>query len=182
MSEKPEHLGGGEMRCHTDYGALSWLQDELGVTSMYDIGCGRGGQVQEALSLGINAIGVDGDTWGSGKFWGDLPIVVHDYTKGESPLVDAVDLVWSVEFLEHVEEKYINNFMPDLLLGDIVVVTHATPDMPGHHHVNCQEKDYWIDEFAENGLYYSTHLTEQLKVHSTMKKYFIRKNGLVFTR
>ena len=90
------------------------------------------------------------------------------------------DLIWSVEFLEHVEEKYIDNYIDAFKSGKYVICTHAQPGQAGHHHVNCKPKSYWIDLFAKHGLFYSEEFTNQMKESSTMGKPFIKRNGLFF--
>ena len=51
-----------------------------------------------------------------------------------------------------------------------MVVTHAYPGQGGHHHVNEQEKEYWIDIFNKNDFRYDFSLTNKIKSVSTMKK------------
>ena len=41
-----------------------------------------------------------------------------------------------------------------------LLVSHATPGQDGHHHVNCQNKEYWIDCFKKNNF---VELTEETK-------------------
>jgi ribosomal protein L11 methylase PrmA len=57
-----KHLGGHKGRTHIDKGILQFAKEVLDCKSVVDIGCGPGGQVYEALNLGMNAMGVDGDT------------------------------------------------------------------------------------------------------------------------
>ena len=66
-----------------------------------------------------------------------------------------------------------------------IICTHALPDTPGIHHVNCQAKDYWINEFEKYGMRYEEEITNEVKLASTMKKKrgkisFMGKTGLVF--
>ena len=75
---------------------------------MLDVGCGPGGMIELAESVGISSWGIDGDPYVKRQ----TPVIIHDYTLGP---VDAsrlprkqFDLAWSVEFLEHVEEKFID--------------------------------------------------------------------------
>lgn len=158
------------------------MQSQFDVKTMVDIGCGRGEQVQVGLDLGIESIGVDGDIWESNKFWGNLPILVHDYITGPCPDLEgkSFDLVWSVEFLEHVEEQYIPNFMADFQKGKYVICTFAPPGKGGHHHVNCNTAEYWEDTFKQYGFRLDWDLSNTIRAKSTMKKYFMRDNGLGF--
>ena len=74
-----------------------------------------------------------------------------------------VDLVWSVEFVEHVDSQYVDNFMNDISKGKYAIITHAIPEQPGHHHVNCQHIDYWIDVFSRYGFSYDSEETQIIR-------------------
>jgi hypothetical protein len=80
----------------------------------------------------------------------------------------------------HVEERYMSHYMETFQLCNYLIVTHAVPGQAGHHHVNCQSEDYWIDAFDEFGFDYKSHLTQEIRNASTMVKPFIQRTGLVF--
>ena len=101
------HLGGHQGKTHIDEGALQWLVN-LGIKSFIDIGCGPGGMVELANNKGLRTIGVDGD-YTLTRFDPNY-FVIHDYTKGSPIIHEDYDVAWSVEFLEHVEEKYMANW------------------------------------------------------------------------
>lgn len=183
----PEHLGGGERRCHHDKGALRWAIKELGVTSMLDIGCGQGCVSVDAIDMGIDVLAVDGDPGNLHDEWNftrdtKLPFILHDYTTGPVETDRNFDLCWSVEFLEHIGEQYIPNFMSNVQKCKYVFVTAAKPGDGGKHHVNEQHPEYWIDVFLQYGFVYNEQLTSDLKDNSTMKKRFFNRNGLVFVQ
>ena len=180
QNELPDHLGGQNGRSWTDDGSLNIMWN-LGCRKMLDVGCGFGCQVKLAESLGWESYGVDGD-------WTVLPkesnFHLNDYTKGSPTLTYEVDLILCVEFLEHVEEKYMDNYMSTFQdsKAKYLIVTHAVPGQAGHHHVNCQEEDYWLDAFKRYGFEYDETLTKQIREESTMKKPFVARTGLVFKR
>ena len=180
QNELPDHLGGQNGKSWTDDGSLNIMWN-LGCRKMLDVGCGFGGQVKLAESLGWESYGVDGD-------WTVLPkesnFHLNDYTKGSPTLTYEVDLIWCVEFLEHVEEKYMDNYMSTFQdsKAKYLIVTHAVPGQAGHHHVNCQKEDYWLDAFKRYGFEYDETLTKQIREESTMKKPFVARTGLVFKR
>lgn len=165
MSEPGEfftdrHLGGyvvgGDPA--TVYPALwDWTIDDLGVTSMVDVGCGDGVAVRHFRDRGVRVLGIDGVEQD------DPDIVTHDFTTGPYPpgdehgLVDGWtwiaaggDLCWSCEFVEHVEEKYVDNFLQTFGGCDMLMMTHADVGQPGWHHVNCQPALYWIDRIERD--------------------------------
>ena len=177
-SLKPSHLGGHLNRTNLDRPLLEHLKKNHNINSMLDIGCGTGGIKNIADDLKINWFGVDGDP--SIK----LPenTLLHDFAEGEATIDKTFDLVWCVEFLEHVEEKYIPNYMPLFKLGKLAVVTAAPPGWPGHHHVNCREESYWVDVFKNYGLRYNEQLTNEFKGLSQMRKNFFKRAGMVFLK
>lgn len=178
MYDVPPHLGGHENLAQLDEGALDYLTERFSIRTMVDVGCGPPGMVYYARSKGIKAVGVDGDP----SLARDCPVMIeHDYTK--KPLfLGEFDLGWAVEFLEHVEEQYIANFMATFDGCRYVFVTHAVPGQPGHHHVNCQPSEYWIAKFAEAGFKLDPEATDGVRKSSTMWSGFTKHTGLVFVR
>lgn len=171
----PDHLGGHQGQTHVDHGALTYMISKFDVQSMLDIGCGPGGMVEHARSLGLSATGIDGD-------WTVKPDILCDFTIEPAKALSPYDLAWSVEFLEHVEEQYIINFMPAFSWCKYAVVTYAPPGWPGHHHVNLQEETYWVNVFEHFGWIKLWKATDQIRAASTMKKGYMKRTGLVFER
>ena len=182
-----KHLGGHFNITHLDDGALNWLIKDFNVKSFLDIGCGPGGMVNLAKQKGLKVRGVDGDYTLQRDCSADF--IIHDYTKGSCGLKETFDVCWSVEFVEHVHEDYLPNFSQDFTLAKYVVLTYAPPGWPGHHHVNCQPEDYWIQKFGEYGLMYNKEYTKELRYVSTMNtanpriepsNTFVKDRGLFF--
>lgn len=183
----PDHLGGHKNRTHLDHGVLDFMIKNFNVKTMLDIGCGPGGMVSLAREKGIDAYGIDGD------FVVDRPgvnnewVTIHDYQQGPSPFDKNVDMIWSCEFVEHVYEQFIPNYMYDFQRGNFVVMTYSPKN--GYHHVNVKNEQYWIDTFKNYGFQYDANMTRQIKEVSTMnakgkysKKQFVKNNGLCFVR
>lgn len=165
-----------------DSGALNWAINTLGVKSYIDIGCGPGGMVELAESKNLRVLGVDGDY--TLKRYNSDNFVIHDYTTGPAPVTDNFDLAWSVEFVEHVYEKYIPNYMDTFIKAKYVIMTYAPIGHGGHHHVNENTERYWISKFKEYGFTFKIEHTAELRRHSTMNKgshkAFVAKTGLLF--
>lgn len=178
----PDHLGGHLNRTWTDIGALQYLKKNFNILSMIDLGCGPGGMKEIANNLGITWHGVDGD-----PSFKDTPnYTIVDFTKEKYSPTQRYDLCWSVEFLEHVEEQYIENYLPVILSAKYFLCT-ASDNPKGHHHVNVKSQQYWIDLFAYNGLIYDKEETERIKSHSTMKAKggkpsFLQQTGMFFRK
>ena len=160
------HLGGHNNTTWIDEGCLSYLVETFAVASMVDIGCGTGGMKEVAAHLEVDWLGMDGDP--SVRQDG---VLIYDFTKG-CPVQERVqfDLGWSIEFLEHVEEQYMDNYMEVFSRCRHIVCTAAPPGFGGHHHVNEQANDYWIAKFKERGMYYDSAITMAMKKRSTMKR------------
>ncbi len=127
------------------------------IKSVLDIGSGVGVNAKWFLDHGIKAFGIEGfPDYLRHSVLPDGHMFSHDYTKGPFHL-GIFDLGWSSEFVEHVEEKYIPNFMVTFQNCRYACITHATPGQGGYHHVNEQPTEYWIQRFKEAGF---THLEE----------------------
>ena len=131
--------------------------------SIIDVGCGVGYSLQYFKNKGISAIGIDGleDVLTHSP----VPelITIHDYTKDKYVPDRIIDLAWSCEFVEHIEENFVENFMKTFDMCRYVGMTHALPNQPGYHHVNCQLPEYWINLFTIRGFKYMNVETKILK-------------------
>jgi cyclopropane fatty-acyl-phospholipid synthase-like methyltransferase len=172
----PNHLGGHLNVTHVDLGVLDYMIESFGIKSMVDIGCGPGGMEKLAAAKNISWQGIDGDPKMTRE-----SVISHDFSSG--PLkIPVFDLGWSVEFVEHVEERYLPNFMETFDSCSSVFITHAPPKKAGHHHVNCQPASYWIAVFEDWGFVFMEEMTRIARSKSTMTRNFARENGLVFKK
>lgn len=170
------HLGGHKWRCNMDKASLLFLKKKYEVNSMIDIGCGLGGMIWYATYIGIQAVGIEGDS--------SLPqhslIIKHDFTKGVCEIEKYhYDLVWMVEFLEHLDECYLENIIPILLKSKIVFFTFAPKGKDGFHHVNCRSSFYWIRWFKQIGFSIEKASTRYVRLKSSMRRNFVRNTGFV---
>lgn len=150
------HLGG----FHPDGDKATWFPglwkacvDDLGVRSVLDVGCGAGHTVKFFRDLGCRVVGVDGVEQD------DPDIIQWDFTKGPLMTGDEFDLAWSCEFVEHVPEDDVPNFLETFKCAKLVLLTHSEPGQPGYHHVNCQPSGYWIEQFEGIGFEFDGDLT-----------------------
>ena len=174
-----EHIGGHLNRTWVDEGCLRFIYEKLEIKNMVDVGCGPGGMKDIAHSLGIEWTGVDGDP--EVKQEG---VIFHDFNDGKLEGVGEFSLGWSVEFLEHVFEKYQENYMDIFSKCDYVLCTAAQPGWGGHHHVNEQTREYWISVFDSFGLEYDEQMTKEIVSNSTMRrkksKSFMELSGMFY--
>lgn len=182
LSEERPDLGGNVR--HSDAntfcpGLWQYLIDRFAIRSMLDVGCGEGHAVQFFNKRGVWAHGIDGLPANIHR--SVVPIALHDILTG--PYVMPVDLVWSCEVAEHILPQKVGNYIDTLANGQIVAMTHALPDQPGHHHVNCQPDEYWINLMATRG--YSLERTQyvyrEIASKEAVQNYF-QVSGLVFIK
>lgn len=176
----PIHLGGHYNISNLDTGLFDYLKTKYSIKSMLEIGCGLGHQTEYALTSNVYAIGIDGDYTVERKNTDSY--VICDLTQEVPKLDKKFDLVWSVEFVEHLHEKFVPNFMKLFQQGQYAVITHAFPGQKGHHHVNCQQSIYWIDVFYDYGFDYDSEETRKMKQYSTMNFPWMKESGLFFKK
>lgn len=134
------------------------------IKSVLDIGCGTGHTLKWFSGFLCNVTGIEGDPECVAK--AVIPkerMILFDFTKGAPGINVPHDLAWSAEFLEHLEEKYLENVMPSFRLCRYAVITHAEPGQGGFHHVNCRTTKYWIDQFGKHGFRYVDDETQRLR-------------------
>lgn len=172
----PPHLGGHFGNVNKDPAVLRYLVERYDIRSMLDVGCGPGGMLDEAVALGVIAIGIDGDPFVCEQ---DRRIVCHDFTQG--PWAAApYGLIWCTEFVEHVEEVYLGNVLTTFSTGRVLYLTAAPPGFPGHHHVNCQPESYWINLLAQRDWTKDEEATQWVRDNGD--HVFSQRQGLVFVR
>ena len=172
----PSHLGGHQGITHTDAAVLEYIIARHGVRSMLDVGCGPGGMRDLAVARGVSWLGVDGDPQ---VCWSNRAITCHDYTTGPF-LAMPVDLIWCVEFVEHVAPEYVGNFLATFDAGRVLFLTHALPEQEGHHHVNCQPASYWCELLTARGWNEDSDGTNWCRFYATVP--FITATGMLFTK
>ena len=140
-----------------------YIIETLNIKSVLDVGCGMGYAMEEFLKYCDEVVGIDGSPYALENSPVKELIFEHDYKIGELQTEDRYDLCWSCEFVEHVEEQYIDNFLSTFAFAKYVAMTHAVPGQGGHHHVNCQPKEYWIENMKRYGFEYDDEFTQKLK-------------------
>lgn len=170
----PVHLGGHYGNTNVDGATLAYLKARFAIATMLDVGCGPGGQLDEATRHGIDAYGVDGD-----PHMARANVRIHDYTTGPLP-AEAFDLIWCMEFVEHIEERYVDHFLATFAGGRVLFLTAAPPGFPGWHHVNCQPESYWIALLGRHGWALDEDATAWVRANGG--HVFSTRQGLVFVR
>jgi cyclopropane fatty-acyl-phospholipid synthase-like methyltransferase len=169
-------VGGDENTYATE--TWDWMIDN-DIKSIIDIGCGEGHSTKYFFDKGCEVLGIEGSI----KAINNSPIknklILHDYTQKEYIPNKRYDAAWCCEFVEHVEEKYIDNFLATMKYVDKIFLTHALPGQGGYHHVNEQNAEYWIDKIESLNFRFNSLLSEYLRA-ITMAKW--TKTLLVFEK
>src|SRR5215469_5323124 len=95
----------------------TWAIKLLDIKSIIDIGCSEGHSIEFFLKAGCEAMGVEGYEPAARNGQVAERIAVHDYTKGPYIPHRQFDMAWSCEFVEHVEEKYIEKLSCHIFQG-----------------------------------------------------------------
>ena len=183
------HLGGHINTTNIETGTFNYLNKKYNLKSFLDIGCGPGGMVQLANENNLLARGLEGDDNAIKQSNVSNLITKIDFSKekyDDQLTIDSFDLGYSSEFLEHVDEEYIDNYMPAFQKCKYILITAAPPKWPGHHHVNCKDHEYWVRKFNKYGFYHYPYETNNCRKNSTMNthkgknKQFIKHRVLFF--
>lgn len=171
MSEPitPPHLGGA-YECGDANTIMpdvwGYLLVKYEIKSVLDVGCGFGHAMKWFAEHGLCEVkGLEG--WKEAIAKSIAPpgsVLEHDFEdRAPLPVAQPFDLGWCAELLEHVDSMHLFRVFEALHLCRYVVATHAEPGQAGHHHVNCQTTDYWIDQFRVYGFEHRAEETALLR-------------------
>ena len=140
-----------------------YLCKKFNIKTVLDVGCGMGHAIGEFNKHCDEVVGVDGSKYVVENSLFTDQIFYHDFSVGTLETEDRYDLCWSCEFVEHVDEEYRDNFLEVFAYAKHLAITYAEPGQPGHHHVNCQPKEYWIEHLKRYGFEYDEEVTQELR-------------------
>lgn len=183
-SEAGRHLGGFNDEANPktyDKNALAWIWRTVTPARLLDLGCGTGQQTVGFAGRGVDVVSVDGAPEAGRLYRGGGRFVLHDFTAGRLPLAGPFDLALSVEFVEHVEAEHVANIVAAFALARWAIFTHALPDQPGYHHVNCKPAAYWIDLLTAAGFDFRPELSANLRHAAGFDSYW-PQSALIFQR
>jgi hypothetical protein len=182
VDEDNTHLGGNLH--HGDGQTITprlWqtLVERFAPRSILDVGAGEGHATAFFSRQGVVSHGFDGLLQNIER--AQYPIALHDLKK--APYVFPCDLVYRVEVVEHIEEVYLENLLATLANAPVIVMTHALPGQSGHHHVNIQPPEYWIEKLGLYGYRLATDL-EYLRSVARVERQdsYFAESGLVFLK
>lgn len=180
QDESNLHLGGnlleGDFNTHSPR-VWDYLIDRFAISSVLDLGSGLGYSSHYFHKKGCKVVAVDGLE--SNVKNALYPTVMHDLNVG--PVKTKVDLVHCQEVAEHIEPRFVDHFLYSLTCGKFVVMTHAMPGQLGHHHVNLQPPEYWIQRMGYVGMVLLPEDTNIVrKIANDEGAIYVAQTGLVF--
>ncbi len=179
--DKSRHLGGNVVEGDPFTFAPSvwdYLIKRFSVSSILDLGSGLGYSASYFHNAGLKVLATDGliDNCTNAIF----PTLQVDLTK--TRVVAKVDLVHCQEVVEHIGIEYLDNLLSSLACGRFIVMTNALPGQGGHHHVNEQPTEYWIENLKRYNcdvLVEDTNRIRRLALLDNAK--YLAQTGLVFS-
>ena len=138
-------------------GAIKEVFDPL---TVIDVGCATGDLVKGFNDIGILSIGLEGaETVRPHLIIPQSGLLVWDLRVPLShSIFDHYDFSWPhnfglvtcLEVAEHIEPEYAEVFVTNLTwLSNRILLSAAPPGQGGHHHVNCQQPNYWDKMFGD---------------------------------
>lgn len=164
-----------------------WLRLNLAPTAVLDLGCGNGFFIDRLLSDKIRILGIEGSA-------ASLPFLNKRLIPGGVAILDVSlplffpfnsDLLICVEVAEHLPSQAADTLMNNIYnhASRWVFFSAATPGQGGHHHLNEQPHEYWIEKFKVRGFELQADLTKQLREFAaTTKLSWIRDNGMILKK
>mmetsp|Transcript_35151 Transcript_35151/g.48764 ORF Transcript_35151/g.48764 Transcript_35151/m.48764 type:complete len:395 (+) Transcript_35151:137-1321(+) len=164
-----------------------WMIERLRISSFIDVGCGAGLVTKHFLDRGVDALCVEASNEAINVSFAPRDrIVQHDFTRG--PWFPSggrvVDVAYTVEFLEHVEEKYLDNVVS--LLKSARYLFMSASEQGGWSHMTVHKRWWWIERMESYGFAYSAEMTQILQRltlggQEIKRGYaYLKHNGLVF--
>ena len=182
FDESKPHLGGNSsvINPHT-FATQSWkyVIDKYNIKSVLDVGSGYGFAPKWFSEQGLTAYAIEGLQKNVDN--AVYPTECVDLT--ERSYTVNVDMVNCIEVVEHVEEKYLDNLLTTITCGKYLFMTHGLPRQRGHHHVNNQHSQYWIDHLATRGFTKSEEDSKNIQdLARRYKVKHIAESGMFFIR
>jgi SAM-dependent methyltransferase len=153
----------------------------LSVSSVLDVGCGRGAWLEAWAARGVSDFfGVDGPYVDEGRLLVPRASFAHHDVSQPFDLGRRFDLVQCLEVAEHIHEERSRALLENLARhGSVILFSAATPGQGGEHHVNEQPLEVWADRFHALGFGCYDVIRSQLRERREIEPWY-RYNTLLF--
>jgi hypothetical protein len=169
-----------------NFGLADFISKQFKPKSVFEFGCGLGlyldhiAQSTNASELhGIEPNGIPSNT---------KKVFIHaiDIVRDGIPisLLKNFDLVYSIEVLEHIEQKYHCDIILFLskICERVFVFSAAQPGQEGVGHISCRPQEEWIELISSNGFKLCSQQTFKIRQACDKKNINHRNNLLVFKK
>jgi SAM-dependent methyltransferase len=153
----------------------------VNVTSVVDVGCGRGTWLRVFGEHGVKTLrGIDGDYVNRSQMLiDDSCFVAADLSK-LSQVDGSYDLVLCLEVAEHLAQRHSASLVGALTsAAPVVLFSAAVPGQGGAYHVNEQWPVFWRDLFAQRGFRMFDPFRGRLREDRRVKWWY-RQNLVLF--
>lgn len=121
-----------------------------------DLGCGHNFYVMVLKYAGYNAVGID-----------SVPLkavdIVRDITEPLLPIPSKSNVL-SLEVGEHIPAELSKHYLDNLTVsGGDIIMSWAVPGQAGVGHINCQSRDWVVDQMEQRGYEYCTEKSIALR-------------------
>ncbi len=148
------HDSASEKRLRTSRIIRDLVSEYFQISSLIDVGCGKGFLISAFSEVGAKVRGVEGPWIKEVGSYHDLTdYIFHDLeTPLEKSSGEKFDLCVSLEVAEHLSPEREKSFVAELCqLSDVVLFSAAIPTQGGVGHVNCRWQGEWAQDFAALG-------------------------------
>lgn len=161
------------------------LYEEFQPQSVIDFGCAIGTYLEPFYKKDVEIKGIDANE--SAFKHAVVPNEFLEYfdLRNEYKPKQKYDLVISIEVAEHLPKSASDNFVKSLTqsTNKTIVITAASPDQGGKHHINEQPKEYWIDKFKKKDFRFKSEKTEEIKRKINLQSIDeVKENLLIFEK
>lgn len=160
---------------------LPIIQRFIRVSSVLDVGCGRGAWLAAWRDLGVkDCLGVDGAYVDTARLAVPGDAFLPQDISAHFTLSRRFGLVQCLEVAEHIQETraacLVNNLTAH---GDVILFSAAVPGQGGEFHVNEQPHEYWRDKFDRQGYRMFDFLRPAIRSFKDVEPWY-RFNTFVF--
>jgi SAM-dependent methyltransferase len=153
----------------------------VSVTSVVDVGCGRGAWLQIFKEHGVKTLrGIDGDYVDRSHILVDNSCFVAADLAKLSQIDGSFDLALCLEVAEHIPRRHSASLVHALTsAAPIVLFSAAVPGQPGTRHINEQWPLFWRELFAQQSFRMFDPLRRRLRDDHRVKWWY-RQNLVLF--
>lgn len=152
------------------------------ITTVLDVGCGRGAWLAEWKKVNKVIFGVDGAYVDVQNLLIPTENFAHQDISQSFSLNSRFDLVQCLEVAEHLKAEDSDTLVENLVKhGDVILFSAAIPGQGGEFHVNEQPLNYWVEKFEKQGYECFDFIRSKIANEKMIEPWY-RFNTLLFVK